>query len=169
MRADYAFLAALSLSLTQRAGANIFYLEDQWCGNDFFQSWNWETQDDPTHGRVNYVGLDEARSKNLAYGNILSFFLSFSRFTHGRPGDRSFSVDGDRFVMRADDWSIVNASARGRDSVRISSQTAYDEAILVLDVAHMPAGCATWPAFWTKSQAGPWPAGGEVDIIEGAH
>jgi hypothetical protein len=69
--------------------------------------------------------------------------------------------------MRADDWSIVDPSARGRDSVRISSQCAYDEAIFVLDLAHMPAGCATWPAFWTLSQKGPWPNGGEVDIIEG--
>jgi hypothetical protein len=69
--------------------------------------------------------------------------------------------------MRADDWSIVDPSARGRDSVRISSQTAYDEAIFVLDLAHMPAGCSTWPAFWTLSKQGPWPAGGEIDIIEG--
>jgi hypothetical protein len=95
MRASYVFLAALSLSLTQRTGANIFYLKDQWCGNDFFQSWNWETKDDPTHGRVNYVGLDEARSKNLAYGNVfvLLFLLPISppsplpcssRFTHDR-------------------------------------------------------------------------------------
>jgi hypothetical protein len=71
--------------------------------------------------------------------------------------------------MRADDWSIVNATARGRDSVRISSQTAYDEAVFVLDLEHMPYGCATWPAFWTLSQQGPWPAGGEIDIIEGKH
>jgi hypothetical protein len=69
--------------------------------------------------------------------------------------------------MRADDWSTVDPSARGRDSIRISSQNAYDEAIFVLDLAHMPTGCATWPAFWTLSQAGPWPAGGEIDIIEG--
>lgn len=69
--------------------------------------------------------------------------------------------------MRADDWSVVNASARGRDSVRIYSENAYDEAILILDLAHIPAGCATWPAFWTLSEAGPWPAGGEADIIEG--
>jgi hypothetical protein len=69
--------------------------------------------------------------------------------------------------MRADDWSTVDPSARGRDSIRISSQNAYDEAVFVLDLAHMPTGCATWPAFWTLSQAGPWPAGGEIDIIEG--
>jgi len=69
--------------------------------------------------------------------------------------------------MRADNQLVVNPSARGRDSIRISSQNAYDEAIIVLDLSHMPAGCATWPAFWTLSQAGPWPNGGEIDIIEG--
>jgi len=30
----------------------------------------------------------------------------------------------------------------------------------------MPIGCATWPAFWTVT-TGAWPAGGEIDIIEG--
>jgi hypothetical protein len=78
-------------------------------------------------------------------------------------------VNGDKFIMRADSWSTVASSARGRDSVRISSQTVYDEAVVILDLTHMPAGCATWPAFWTNSQAGPWPAGGEIDIIEGEH
>jgi len=76
-------------------------------------------------------------------------------------------VDDGAFFMRADDWSIVDPSARGRDSIRISSQNAYDEAIFVLDLQHMPAGCSTWPAFWTLSQAGPWPNGGEIDVIEG--
>jgi hypothetical protein len=79
----------------------------------------------------------------------------------------TFSAEDNTFVMRADDWSIVDPSARGRDSVRISSHSAYDEAIFVLDLAHMPAGCATWPAFWSLSQKGPWPVGGEIDIIEG--
>jgi hypothetical protein len=63
-----AFLAAFSLSPTQRAGANIFYLKDQWSGNDFYHGWNWETIDDPTRGRVNYVSLEEAQSKNLTSG-----------------------------------------------------------------------------------------------------
>jgi hypothetical protein len=69
--------------------------------------------------------------------------------------------------MRADDWSIVDPATRGRDSVRISSQSAYGDSVIVLDLAHMPSGCATWPAFWTLSQKGPWPNGGEIDIIEG--
>jgi len=61
MRAGYALLVALSLSFTQRARvAKIFHLKDQWRSGDFFQGWNWVTEDDPTHGRVNYVSQDEA-------------------------------------------------------------------------------------------------------------
>ena len=34
-----------------------------------------------------------------------------------------------------------------------------------MDSVHMPAGCATWPAFFSN---GPnWPSDGEVDIVEG--
>ena len=69
--------------------------------------------------------------------------------------------------MRADARSIVHPSARGRDSVRIISNFAYSDSVLVLDVQHMPEGCGTWPAFWTLSKDGPWPTGGEIDIIEG--
>ncbi|KAI0256408.1 glycoside hydrolase family 16 protein [Lactifluus subvellereus] len=144
MRTGYAFLTALSLSLIQCASAT-FYLKDKWVGQDFFYGWNWETETDPTRGRVNYVDQASAMSKGLAY------------------------VEGNQFFMRADDWSIVNPTARGRDSVRISSQSAYDDALFVLNITHMPAGCATWPAFWTLSQAGPWPNGGEIDIIEGVN
>jgi beta-glucanase (GH16 family) len=70
--------------------------------------------------------------------------------------------------MRADNSTVVPASARGRDSVRITSQNGYTDAIFVLDLAHMPTGCGTWPSFWTRSQIGPWPSGGEIDVIEGA-
>ena len=94
-------------------------------------------------------------------------YLNLVKSGHYLTINGPFSVDGDSFVMRADDWSIVGSSARGRDSIRISSQTAYGDSVVVLDLAHMPAGCATWPAFWTLSQKGPWPSGGEIDIIEG--
>ena len=69
--------------------------------------------------------------------------------------------------MRADSQNVVQPADRGRKSVRIHSNKAYDEAIVVLDLQHMPEGCATWPAFWSLSQQGPWPNGGEIDIIEG--
>ena len=68
--------------------------------------------------------------------------------------------------MSADSNSTVPANARGRDSVRITSHNTYTHAVIVLDLAHMPTGCATWPAFWTVT-SGTWPDGGEIDIIEG--
>jgi hypothetical protein len=77
------------------------------------------------------------------------------------------SVENNTFVMRADNSSIVDPSARGRDSIRISSQNAYGDSIVVLDLAHMPAGCATWPGFRTKSQRVQSSASGVIDIIEG--
>jgi hypothetical protein len=162
MRTGYAFLAALSLSLT-RCASGTFHLKDQWIGSDFFLGWNWETSNDPTHGRVNYVSQTEAISKNLTYSGTR---FSAALLLPFRPFDRPL-VNGNKFVMRADDTSFVSPSARGRDSIRISSENAYDDAIVVLDLEHMPTGCATWPAFWTLSKAGPWPNGGEIDIIEG--
>lgn len=71
--------------------------------------------------------------------------------------------------MRADDMKKVANTSRGRDSIRIHSLAAYDDALFVLDLTHMPEGCSTWPAWWTLSQAGPWPQGGEIDIIEGVN
>ena len=59
------------------------------------------------------------------------------------------------------------ASGSGRQSVRLVSKKSYNHALVILDLAHMPAGCGTWPAFWT---VGPnWPNAGELDIIEGAN
>lgn len=69
--------------------------------------------------------------------------------------------------MRSDAETIVPPTARGRDSIRITSNTVYEDAVVILDVAHIPFGCGTWPAFWSLSAKGPWPLGGEIDIIEG--
>lgn len=78
-----------------------------------------------------------------------------------------YTASDDKFVMRADHTKKVWKRARGRDSVRISSKETYDDALFVLDLEHMPEGCATWPAFWTVTKKGPWPHGGEIDVIEG--
>lgn len=68
-------VAFCSSSLAQSVQAPItaparqfFSLKDRFVGNDFFgPSWKWETFDDPTHGRVNYVDQATARAKQLAY------------------------------------------------------------------------------------------------------
>jgi hypothetical protein len=69
MRTGNAFPAALLLFLIPCASAT-FYLTDKWVGEDFFQGWNWETEDDPTHGRVNYVNQTYAVANNLSYGTL---------------------------------------------------------------------------------------------------
>jgi len=89
--------------------------------------------------------LEQARAKNLSY-----------------------AID-DKFFMLPDSKNIVDPESRGRDSIRISSKRALDESVIIIDLEHMPYGCATWPAFWTLSQEGPWPTGGEIDIIEGVN
>jgi len=71
--------------------------------------------------------------------------------------------------MRVDTKAVVGPHDRGRDSVRIISNQVYGDSVIVVELTHMPEGCATWPAFWTLSPAGPWPQGGEIDIIEGVN
>lgn len=52
-----------------------------------------------------------------------------------------------------------------RKSVRITSQFTYTGGLVIMDSVHMPTGCGTWPSFFSN---GPnWPAGGEIDIVEG--
>ncbi|KAK8861768.1 hypothetical protein IAR55_002591 [Kwoniella newhampshirensis] len=130
-----------SITVTNAATYN---LSRSWIGSGFYDDFTFRTFDDPTHGRVNYVDLDTARSNNL-----------------------SFASDN-AFVMRADSTNVVPSSARGRDSVRIHSRETFSDGVLVLDVRHMPIGCGTWPAFWTCTP-GSWPVGGEIDIIEGVN
>ncbi|WRT63876.1 uncharacterized protein IL334_000802 [Kwoniella shivajii] len=135
----------LSLPLLNTALAATYTLSKTWKGNDFFEGFTWWEWDDPTEGRVNYVNQETAIARNLSYSN------------------------GDTFFMRADSTNVFDPSSRGRDSVRIHSKDTYTDGILIMDVAHMPTGCGTWPAFWTCTRQGPWPTGGEVDIIEGLY
>ncbi|CAL1706599.1 unnamed protein product [Somion occarium] len=145
MRTGYAYTSLALVSALIPAASARMLLKDEFIGEDFFSRWKWETFDDPTHGRTNYVDQEIAKKNNLSYASDT------------------------KFVMRADSFSTVPQDARGRDSVRISSYDAYADSVIVLDLAHMPEGCGTWPAFWTLSHKGPWPNGGEIDIVEGVN
>ncbi|KAL1671505.1 glycoside hydrolase family 16 protein [Schizophyllum commune] len=140
-----AALVSLLFAASALAQQVQYSLTDAFSGTQFFDAFVWETFNDPTHGRVNYVDISTAIKSNLSYAS------------------------GSKFIMRADATSIVPSYARGRDSVRITSKTAYTEGLYILDLSHMPTGCATWPAWWTFSRNGPWPSGGEIDIIEGVN
>ncbi|KAJ7188334.1 glycoside hydrolase family 16 protein [Mycena filopes] len=136
-------LLSLSVPTTSMA-SQAYSINDTFVGKDFF-TWDWYTSDDPTHGRVDYVNQPTARAMNLSVASATSF------------------------VMRADSLSLVHPADRGRKSVRISSPSTYADSVLVLDLWHLPTGLSSWPAFWTVSKAGPWPHGGEIDIIEGVN
>ena len=53
-----------------------------------------------------------------------------------------------------------------RESVRLEGKRRFDRGLFILDVAHMPAGCGVWPAFWLTDEDA-WPMNGEIDIVEG--
>ncbi|KAI9357897.1 putative endo-1,3(4)-beta-glucanase, partial [Zopfochytrium polystomum] len=106
----------------------------------FLDHFTYFTDPDPTHGTVQYVNRSAADALSL--------------IALGPPT-----------ILAAD---ATHISPAGRASLRITSRTSYSSGTLFLfDIAHMPAGCGTWPAVWLL---GPdWPNGGEVDVLEGVH
>lgn len=54
-----------------------------------------------------------------------------------------------------------------RDSIRLTSKATFQSGLFIVDLAHMPTGCGTWPAFWLVGPG--WPNDGEIDIIEGVN
>ncbi|VDC05540.1 unnamed protein product [Peniophora sp. CBMAI 1063] len=137
-------LLYFTLSFPLLALAGNYTLSDNYQGNDFITQFDFFSGEDPTHGFVNYVNQTVAKQTDLV------------------------QVSGTNFTMRADDQAVVPEGARGRDSVRISSQKAYNTHVAVFNVAHMPTGCGTWPAIW-EVEGQNWPLGGEVDIVEGVN
>lgn len=155
-----ATLASLHLVSADFSSRN-FALRDSFVGWQFLNGFVWETIDDPTHGRVNYVDRETALRRNLTYGEYPKPLFQHLQIYFLR------TVSDSKFVMRVDHENVVQPGSRGRDSNRIRSYSAYSDSVIVIDVQHMPEGCGTWPAFWTLSASGPWPNGGEIDIIEG--
>ncbi|KAG6328376.1 hypothetical protein ID866_10714 [Astraeus odoratus] len=110
-------------------------------GSSFFDGWSFYTASDPTNGNVQYLSQTDAQNAGLAEINAAG-----------------------NAVMRVDTTPTVSTN---RNSVRITTDLIFTYGLVIMDAVHMPTGCATWPAFWTN---GPnWPAGGEIDIIEGVN
>lgn len=121
--------------------AQDYVLVNQYSGTQFFPSFNFFTGPDPTNGYVNYVPQSEAVAEGLVY------------------------VEEDFVYIGADQTNI--ASGLGRSSVRLESKLAWTEGLFIMDLLHMPTGCATWPSWWVYGAD--WPNNGEIDIIEGVN
>jgi hypothetical protein len=117
-----------------------YVLQDDYM-KDFYSQFEFFTEADPTKGHVKFV--DEATAKSSGLIN--------SSYT----GAVSWGVD------------TTNITPEGRPSIRLTSHKSYSSGLIVLDVEHMPAGCGTWPAFWTVGPS--WPQNGEIDILEGVN
>ncbi|KAG5652003.1 hypothetical protein H0H81_006618 [Sphagnurus paluster] len=110
-------------------------------GNNFYNGWDFFTGSDPTNGIVQYV--DQA--------------------TGTASGILSINANGNA-VMRVETTPSVPNT---RQSIRITTQASFTGGLVIMDAVHIPTGCGVWPAFWTN---GPnWPAGGEIDIVEGVN
>lgn len=137
----YCFTFLLQAILLELCTAG-YVLETSYTSANWFDQFTFFTSADPTAGYVNYV--DQTTATNNGYIN----------------------TDNGLVYMGVDDINVATGS--GRNSVRITSNAAYNYGLFALDVSHMPGGiCGTWPAFW---MVGPnWPNDGEIDIIEGVN
>lgn len=147
------FLRAEATSLVERSdidttafnSSNIVWtIEDTYAGQSFFDTFDFFTGPDPTHGTVNYTTKDFAFANGLAY------------------------VQPDGIVVMKGDNTTWLAPNVNRNSVRISSEKRYNTGLFILDLNQAPWGCGVWPAWWTLG-GGQWPYTGEIDIIEGVH
>lgn len=126
---------------TTPSASSAWTLTQTYQGNTFFNGWSFWNTADPTHGIVNYVDQATAQSNNLISINSAGNAL-----------------------MQVETTPTV---ASNRMSIRIQTTQTWNGGLFIMDSVHMPTGCGTWPAFWTN---GPnWPAGGEIDIIEGVN
>ena len=118
MRSFTTLLSAAALFKTCIAG---YVLEDDYM-TDFYGNFDFFTGQDPTEGFVEYVDEATARQTNLINASMTT------------TTSVQFGVD------------VTNKTPGGRPSIRIESKKKYDSGLIVLDLAHMPFGCGTWPA-----------------------
>ncbi|KAL9094806.1 MAG: hypothetical protein Q9165_002755 [Trypethelium subeluteriae] len=141
-------LSVLATIILSQFSSASYVLKEDFLANpsSSFDAFNFFTGQDPTSGTVQYSSMQEAAQAQLIGYNHESVM---------------FAVDsGTRIDV---------SSTEGRKSVRLEGKTNYNHGLLVADVAHMPTGCGTWPAFWLLGAGNSWPSTGEIDIIEGVH
>lgn len=117
-------ILALSFAVSSALAA-VYQNTENIVGAGFYNSFNFEAIPDPTSGRVrvatallislrthfilprNYVDQATATSANLTFAS------------------------GDKFVLRADDTTVLDPSGAGRNSVRLQSKNAYSTHVAV--------------------------------------
>ncbi|KAI9662447.1 MAG: hypothetical protein M1821_008614 [Bathelium mastoideum] len=136
---------------TASAHAASYTLQKDYMKDEFWNNWDFQTMADPTNGTVQYVDQATAASTSMGRDPLIN-----------RNANGSYYMGADHNTT----------TTNGRPSLRLQSKDSYNSGLFVLDLSHMPGGeCASWPAFWLLGYKNgqQWPAGGEVDIIEGVN
>jgi len=145
--AAFSVLLLLASSLVSHTHAAYTLVQD-YTGAKFFEGFDFFIDPDPTDGNVQFVDMETANNTGLA-GMI-------------NGGNATNAV-----YLGVDSGNIT---PQGRPSIRVTSQQAFQHALVIADIAHQPGGiCGTWPAFWMLGANKTWPAGGEIDIVEGVN
>jgi hypothetical protein len=125
-----------------------YTLAQDYTGVNFFNGFEFFTGADPTDGHVKFVDIHTANSTGIA--GIMS----------GGSANKAVYLGVDSTTI----------APQGRGAIRVTSTRAFQHALVIADIAHMPGGvCGTWPAMWMLGADKPWPNGGEIDIVEGVN
>jgi hypothetical protein len=127
-----------------------YTLVADYSGNNFYDGFVTFHGADPTNGKVNYTTSSFAAEKG---------YLAFNHHEESNQTRARIGVD-----------SVEDATANGRNSVRLTSRKTFSAGtLLVADVNHIPVGPGLWPAMWLLGTGGEWPTVGEIDILETVH
>ncbi|MCJ1246138.1 hypothetical protein MMC30_003343 [Trapelia coarctata] len=151
-------LAAVIAGTTTRVGAQRYNLVDHYDASNWLNMFSVQSIPDPTGGFVSYVTQSEAQALGL------------------------LKIQGNQVSFGVDNTNVISPSGPGRNSVRLMSNKAYNNGLIIGDFAHMKVYLARkrlWDLASLDQSAnrfvfswvvGPnWPSSGEIDIIEGVN
>ena len=63
--------------------------------------------------------------------------------------DGLYKIEGNQVYFGVDNTNVISPNGPGRNSVRLQSNAAYNNALIIGDFAHMPGSdCGIWPALY---------------------
>lgn len=128
-------------------------------GHEFLALFSFFTEEDPTHGLVDYEAGYRHRDKLVVVD---------SNTGHVRIG-----TAGSEASAAAQEMTVANTSPI--PSIRIYTKQTFSGGLFSIELFHVPEGLGVWPAIWfsqdpgqklPNGSRGTWPDHGEIDLFE---